>query len=349
MSRTWIFFKLRMLQLKSDKTALFFCYVLPVLLLLCVGYPLQMKGDAGIDVFYTAAGQNASAQALLEDLHKQPLVKLQPYLEAGRPARVALESNDIKHYLEITASGYTLYSTSLRENRVENAALQGILEGYLTREHLPALVTQTVTSPKATSYLATLLPGLIGMTLLIIGLAGFGAALVAERDHGLHKNMKTIDVSPVAFLAGLLASRLAIAYSVAVALFAAGVFVFGLSVHINYLLLGLIVTLGSVTFIALGLLLATLSPSVSAFNGMVNMVQMPLIVLGGVFVSVSTFPGWLRSVANLLPLTEFNAAVRSILFESAGFANMAPLYAPIGALAAWCVLTLALARLRFKW
>jgi len=349
MSRTWIFFKLRMLQLKSDKTALFFCYVLPVLLLLCVGYPLEMKGDAGIDVFYTATGRNASAEALLDHLRHQPLVKLQPYVDVSRPARAALESNDIKHYLEITASHDTLYSSSLRENRIENAALQGILEGYLASNHLPALVIETVRSPKTTSYLATLLPGLIGMTLLIIGLAGFGAALVAERDHGLHKNMKTIDVSPVPFLAGLLASRLIVAYTVVVALFAGGVFVFGVSPQVNYLLLGLIVTLGSVTFIGLGLLLATLSPTVSAFNGMVNVVQMPLIVLGGVFVSVSTFPGWLRGIANLLPLTQFNAALRSILFESAGFTNMAPLYAPIGALAVWCVLTLALARLRFKW
>lgn len=220
MGRSWIFFKLRMLQLKSDKTALFFCYVLPVLLLLFVGYPLEMKGDAGIDVFYTAVEQNASGQALLEHLREQPLVKLQPYLEVATPARAALESNTIKHYLEITASGYTLYAVPVRENRIENAALQGILEGYLAKKGLPALVTRTVRSPKAASYLATLLPGLIGMTLLIIGLSGFGAALVSERDQGLHKNMKTIDVSPVAFLAGLLASRLIIAYSVVVALFA---------------------------------------------------------------------------------------------------------------------------------
>ena len=53
-----------------------------------------------------------------------------------------------------------------------------------------------------------MLPGLIGMTLLIVALNGFGGVLIEERDHGLFKNIKTIDASPVAFLTGLFVSRL---------------------------------------------------------------------------------------------------------------------------------------------
>lgn len=349
MRRTWIFFKLRMLQLKSDKSALFFCYVLPVLLLLCIGYPLQMKGNPQIAVSYTAAAQDASGQALVDYLRQLPLLKVEPYLDAKTPARTALERNDIKHYLEIGASGYGLYSNSLAENRIENVALQSILEGYLGSRGHSGLTTQTVRSEKATSYLVTLLPGLIGMTLLIIGIGGFGAVLIAEKQHGLYKNVKTIDVSPVPFLAGLFVSRLLVSYSVAVALLALAVFVFGISVHVDYLLLGFVVTLGCAAFLGLGLVLSTISPSVSAFNGIVNVVQTPLVVLGGVFFSVSTFPSWLQTIANLLPLTQLNAAMRSILFESVGLANVSQLYPQIATLAAWCVLTLTVARLKFKW
>lgn len=350
MSRAWIFFKLRMLQLKSDRTALFFCYVLPVLLLLSIGYPLQMKGDPRVTVYYTDTVHSASGQALLEYLQQQPLLTVKEYLDGGTPPRIALQSNSIKHYLRIQASGYELHANSLVENRVENLALQGILERYLGSQQQPAgLTTQMVASESVPSYIATLLPGLIGMTLLIIGMGGFGAVLITEGQHGLHRNIKTIDVSPLPFLAGLFASRLLISYSVAVALLVLAVLVFDISLHINYLLLGYIITLGCVAFLGLGLLLSTLSPSVSAFNGIANFVQMPLIVLGGVFFSISTFPSWLQSIASLLPLTQFNLAVRGVLFESVGFANIAQLYPQIIALLLWSAATLLLARWRFKW
>jgi ABC-type multidrug transport system permease subunit len=338
-----------MLQLRSDKTALFFCYVLPVLLLLGIGYPLQMKNDPKIALFYTVYAANASGYALVNYLQTQPLVKLQPYQDAKMPARKALESNDIKHYLEIRSSGLALYSNSLAMNQIENVALQSILEGYLGGPRQSGLARQTVVSGISTSYVVTLLPGLIGMTLLIAGLGGFGAVLIAEQHQGLYKNIKTIDVSPIPFLAGLFASRLLLSYSVAAALVGLAAFVFGISVHVNYVLLAFMITLGCVAFLGLGLMLSTLSPSVSAFSGIVNAVQMPLLVLGGVFFSVSTFPSWLQTVANLLPLTQLNTAMRSILFESVGFGNLSRLYPQIATLMVWCVLTLAVARLRFKW
>jgi len=349
MRKTWIFFKLRMLQLRSDRTALFFCYVLPTLLLLCVGYSLQVTGGPKIVVFYAEAAPNASGQALVDYLRQLPLLKLQRYVDAKTQARIALESNDIKHYLQIGASGYGLYSNSLAENQVENVALEGILAAYLGSHGESPLTVQTVTSAKPTSYLVTLLPGLIGMTLLIIGLSGFGAVLIAEKHHGLYKNLKTIDVSAVPFLAGIFASRLLLSYSVALVLFVPAVLVFGISVQVNYLLLGFVITLGCVAFLGLGLMLSALSPSLSAFSGIVNMVQVPLVVLGGVFFSVNAFPSWLQAIANALPLAQLNMAMRHVLFDSVGFGNISLLYPQIAALTVWCVLTLAIARVKFKW
>jgi ABC-type multidrug transport system permease subunit len=79
------------------------------------------------------------------------------------------------------------------------------------------------------------------------------------------------------------------------------------------------------------------------------MVQLPLVVLGGVFFSVSSFPSWLQVLANALPLAQLNTAIRLVLFDSVGFASMSQLYPQIGPLAAWGVLTLAIARVKFKW
>lgn len=356
MKRTWIFLKLRMVQLKYDKSALFFCYVLPVLLLFGIGYPLQMKGDPTIELAYSdLAGTEASA-AFVNGLKGQALVHLSPYAKPEVPAAQALESNELKHYLELRAgaaegSGWVaeLYTNSLPENRVENTALRAIVNGSLAAIHAPAAQLREVPTKRYVSYLVTLLPGIIGMTLLIIGLNGFGAVLIEEEHHGLFKNIKSIDASPVPFLAGLLVSRMVVCYTVAALLLVLGRWVFGFPAGVSYGVLLLVVTLGSVAFLGLGLLLATLVPSVAAFNGLVNFVQMPLIILGGVFFSVSAFPEWLQSIARLLPMTQLNTAMREVLFNSAGFHNIAHLSTEIAGLGAWCVLTLVLARLRFRW
>jgi ABC-type multidrug transport system permease subunit len=369
MRKTWIFFKLRMLQLKSDKTALFFCYILPVLLLMGIGYPLQMKGDAKIVVSYSDTVHDATSAALVDYLGKHKLVKLLPYDGDAVSFQQALERDEIKHFLDVresqpvapdaalhvaatTRTGqpqYTVYSNSLADNRVENAALSSIVDGFLHSKALPDSSAREVPTQKYTSYLVTLLPGIIGMTLLIIGLNGFGGVLIEEEHHGLYKNIKTIDASPVAFLAGLFISRMLVSYSVAVALYLIGVLVFGIPANINYLLLTLVVTLGCIAFLGLGLVIATISPSATAFNGIVNFVQMPFIILGGVFFAVGAFPEWLQIIAKLSPLTQLNSAMRELLFDSVGFANVWKLYPEIAVLAAWSLFALVFARMKFKW
>ncbi|AIY41035.1 ABC-type multidrug transport system [Collimonas arenae] len=361
MKKTWVFFKLRMLQLKSDKTALFFCYVLPVILLLGVGYPLQMRDDAKIAVWYSGVAADPASAAAIAYLDQHKLVKLLPYTDAKVPPRAALASNQIKHYLELRDirpggdqqhPGIRLYANSLLENRIENAALQGILDDYFRGP--PAVAQQqqrqeTIAASRNASYLMILLPGVIGMTLLIIGLNGFGAVLIEEEHHGLYKNIKTIDASPLPFLAGLFISRMLIAYSVVFALYMLGVLVFGIPLDVNYGLLLLVITLGSVAFLGLGLALAAISPSVTAFNGIVNFVQMPFIILGGVFFSVSAFPEWLQVVTRLMPLTQLNSAMQQLLFNAVGFGDMSKILPEMAVLAAWSALALFLVRLRFRW
>jgi len=354
--RTWVFLKLRLLQLVYDKTSLFFGYVLPVLLLLGIGYPQQMKGKPSIEVAYSDRVQTEASAAFVRSLQSHTLVQLKPYAKPEvLPAR-ALEANEVKHYLELNAAkdgsgGFvaSLFANSLPENQVENTALRAILDGSLAAFHGPTLQAVELPTNHYTSYIVTLLPGVIGLTLLIIGLNGFGAVLIEEKHHGLHKNIKSIDASPLPFLAGLFISRLLVAYSVAVGLFLISILVFNVPTHISFPALLLVVTLGCVAFLGLGLLLATVSPSVNAFNGIVNFVEMPLIILGGVFFSVSTFPGWMQTFARLMPLTQLNIAIRELLFNAVGFNDLSKIAPEIAGLSAWSILTLVLARLRFKW
>lgn len=356
MKKTWIFFKLRMLQLKSDKTALFFSYVLPIILLVGIGFPLQNPEGSRMDVTYSDLAKTDQSAALVAALKARGYVTLTETREDFAVAQAALRANELKHHLQIVPSKsavgtaeYQLYSNSLPENQLQSAALRGMIDEFLDGRSAAGLKPNQIKSGKYTSYLVTLLPGLIGMTLLLIALNGFGGVLIEEEHHGLYKNIKTIDVSPVPFLAGLFISRMLVAYSVVIALFIIAVFVFKIPHDIDYLLLFLVVTLGSVAFHGIGLAISALSPSVTAFYGIVNFTQIPLIVLGGVFFSIKAFPDWLQTIAMTMPLTQFNTAIQALLFDGVTIGNPGVLMPALVGMALWSVVSLIFARLRFRW
>ena len=349
MKTTWVFFKLRMKQLKYDKVALFFCYVFPVILLLGIGYPLEIAGGHKVKVSYLQGEMQATSLARLDALARNPLVHLAAFPGSREEAEVALKNDEIQHLLGFAdgAGVLTVRSNSLEENRVGAVALSSLLrEGGGAASDVRL---ESVEVSRRSSYLATLLPGVIAMTLLIIGLSGFGSVLIEEESQGLYRNLKTIDVSPVPFFSGLFLSRMLVAQTVAIGMFAVSVFGLGVPADINYLLLLLVVTLGAATFLGIGLLVFLCSRTVMAFNGVVSVIQVPLILLGGVFFSIATFPAWLQPLAEFSPLAPFTSALRELMFGDVGFHNIATLYPSLAVLTAWMVVTLLVARWKFRW
>jgi len=358
MNKTLIFLNLRLRQLKSDKTALFFCYILPVILLLGIGYPLHQAGTPKVSLYYSDTANNTASHAFVEYLKEQSIIELLPDADLENDPMVLLEKDDIKHYVEITDSSnsikpvnYHLYSNAMESNIIENIAVKSVVEKFFvpTTDVDSELETIEVSSDNYKSYIVTLLPGLIGMTFLIIGLNGFGGVLIEEQNRGLFKNLKTIDASPIPFLAGLFISRLIIAYTVAMAMYAIGVFVFDINPGINLFLLSLIVLIASAAFLGLGLVLAVLSPSVNAFNGIVNFVQLTFIVLGGVFFSIATFPDWVQSIAHAIPLIHINTALQQVFFEGLGLSGVKSISVELSVMLAWAIITLVIGWRKFKW
>ena len=99
MKRTWIFFKLRLLQLKSDKTALFFSYIFPVLLLIGIGLPMEMRGDHQAELYYEDLVANEQSQRLISYLEEHALIKFMIYKDKELTVFDAIEKNEVKHFL----------------------------------------------------------------------------------------------------------------------------------------------------------------------------------------------------------------------------------------------------------
>lgn len=367
MNKVWIFFKLRILQLRYDKAALFFSYILPVLLLMGIGYPMEMLNNAEISVNYVDNVKTKSSEMVISKINASTKINLEKY-DTSVNYQDAIRDNEIKNMLVIGGSadvldvngtkpeftsvlgGLTLhlYSNDQSENVIESKALARMFDEMFSVAS-PEIEVSIIKSDSISSYIVTLLPGLMGMTLLIIGLNGFGAVLIEEAHEGLFRNIKTIDASPIPFLSGLLLSRLLVSYTVASALFLIGIFMFGLNYRIDLILFLLVLTLGCIAFLGIGLVIAVFSPSVNSFNGIVNFVEIPFVVFSGVFFSIKGFPDWLQVISNLIPLTHMNSALQSIIFDGTSLATIGNISTEVMLLLSWCLITLIIGWKKFRW
>lgn len=356
MKKMWVYFKLRMMQLKHDKTGLFFSYVFPVILLLGIGYPIEMADNKEIEVAYIRSELDPVALRLVEALSKNDLIEFEAFQGDRAQAERKLRDNEIQHLLDVSPGSdgrsyrFDLQTNSLGENRVAVLALVGMLRDATAGDaRVESAGRRVVPVSPRSSYIAVLLPGIIAMTLVIIGLNGFGSTLIEEESQGLYKNLKTIDASPVPFFSGLFFSRLLVAYTVALAMFGVSVLVLDVPTGVNYPLLMLVVTLGCAVFLSLGLLVFLFSKTVMAFNGVVSVIQIPLVLLGGVFFSTTTFPEWLRPMADYSPMAPFTSALRDLMFGGVGFHNVSELYPSMIAMTAWLAVFLLLSKWKFRW
>src|SRR6202035_3152971 len=104
--------------------------------------------------------------------------------------------------------------------------------------------------------------------------------------------------------------------------------------------LGLVCLLSSLSFSALGLLLASRAKTIEAASGVMNVVMMPMWIASGVFFSSQKFPSLIQPFIKALPLTAVIDALRSNMLQGANLSQMMP---QVGIIIFWLVICFALA------
>jgi ABC-2 type transport system permease protein len=195
-------------------------------------------------------------------------------------------------------------------------------------------------------YAAYLLPGLLGLNLLTMGVFSAGIVDVMLREKGGYKRLATTPLPRHVYLAAQMCVRLIVIVAAAAALLLAGRLVFGVHNQGSMLALLALLMLGSACFISMGYVLGSLARNVETYNGIANLVFLPLMLLSGVYFSLDAAPQWLQQGVDLLPLAPLLHAMRAVFIDGAGLASQAR---PVAVVAAWAVVLFVLATRRFRW
>lgn len=163
------------------------------------------------------------------------------------------------------------------------------------------------------------------------------------RDAGILKRVAGTPLPMSIHLGGRILSAALVGVVSVVLMVTAGWLVFDVEiVWARIPVFGLLLLLGAITFSALGLAVAAITPTARAAPAIANGVILPLAFISGVFFPMGNAPAWLQTLAGLLPLEPLASAA---ITTFTGTGDASPLVA-VASLLIWGGIGLAVA-LRF--
>jgi ABC-type multidrug transport system permease subunit len=210
----------------------------------------------------------------------------------------------------------------------------------------PVRSSDVVMREPGSRYIDFLIPGLLGMNLMGSAIWGMGFTVVDMRRKKLLKRLIATPMPKQYFLLSYVLSRILMLVAEVGIVLGFGAWIFHVPVRGSLLSLALVCLLGSLTFSAMGLLLASRAKTIEAASGLMNAVMLPMWIASGVFFSAQRFPDVVQPIIKALPLTAAIDALRANMLQGANFVQLAP---QMAVLSAWLLICFVLALKLFRW
>ena len=198
----------------------------------------------------------------------------------------------------------------------------------------------------AVRYVDWVLPGILGMNMMFSCLFGVGYVVVRYRKNGFLKRLHATPLRAIEFVIAQVASRLLLILSITVFVYIGTSYFLDIRMEGSHLTLFLIATIGSISLISLGLLVAARVTSEELAGGLLNLFTWPMMLVSGVWFSLEAAEGWVRDLANAFPLTHVLNAARAVMLDGATLSDVS---SELLWLSAMSVVFLMTGALIFRW
>lgn len=316
-----------------NKGAVFWTLVFPVILLLLLGYVLG-GGNGVYNLYYVDSDNTDMSHALLDGLKGTHVVNL----TSGDSADLAqkLKDGKIAAYIVIpkgfeqaagmakaTGTNSTVplevyYDKSQTSSLALLTIISQVMDGLnlgLANAKVAVGVVQHDVATSSMSYLAFLLPGIIGMSIMSSAVNGTVGTMAHNRATGVFRKLATTPMSRISYNAGrIITQTVILLISTAVALLI-GYLVFGVVPNINAMMVVLVIAGGAV-FAGLGMIIASFIKDEETAANAASALTFPLMFVSGTFLPVDQMPWFLQYLADVSPLTYLNNGLRSAMITS---------------------------------
>jgi ABC-type multidrug transport system permease subunit len=199
---------------------------------------------------------------------------------------------------------------------------------------------------KGVRYIDFLIPGLIVFGVMSSVLWGISYTIIEKRSQKLLRRLVATPMKKSNFLIALMFVRILMNVVEALVLFFFAWLIFGIQIQGNIGALLVLFLAGNIGFTGIAVLISCNTSKTEVGTGWINAVQMPMMILSGIFFSYHNFPEWSLGIIKVLPLTAFADGMRSIFNEGAGWMEI---LMPSVALSAFGIVCFLIGLRLFKW
>jgi ABC-2 type transport system permease protein len=328
----------RIREFIREPESVFWALLFPVLMTIGLGIAFRGGQAEALKIATTSP-------ALAASLGQEPGLEVAQLDEAN--AARQLSTGAVALVVEQDATGRVTYryDNTNPESRTARLLADRAIQRAAGRMD-PVTTTDSLVSDVGSRYVDFLVPGLVGLGVMTNTLWGLSFSIVDSRRRNLMKRLMATPMSRVQFLLSYLVWRLIVLVVEVGVPIAFGAWAFGVPVRGSLTALAVISIVASLSFSSQALLLASRARTIEAVSGLMNLTQVPMWILSGVFFSAERFPESIQPVIRALPLTALNDALRAHMLQGATLVDVAP---QLGVLAFWLVVCFGLALKLFRW
>ncbi len=313
---------LRFREFVREPEAVFWNFAFPLLLTAGLGVAFRDQAPQPIPVAAVtqqlAAALRADPQLRVEERTPEAALNL---LHTGRVALIAEPGPN--------ASVVYRYDEANPDARSARLVADRAVQSAAGRSD-PVPASNALVREPGSRYIDFLVPGMIGMGLMNGGMWSLVFSIVDTRRRKLLKRIVATPMPRHHYLLSFLVWRLVLLPCEVGIPLGFGVWVFGVPLRGPLWQFALLCLLGALTFGSIGLLISSRARTIEAASGIMNLVQLPMWIVSGVFFSAERFPAVVQPLVRALPLTALNDALRANMLQGSGLGQMVPQVAVLG-------------------
>ena len=191
-----------------------------------------------------------------------------------------------------------------------------------------------------------LLTGMLGYGIAATAFSGLAIVLVIRREAGVLKRLRATPLPAQTYIAAVLLTTLIAFVVEAIVLVALGMILFDAEFPKSLFSLVIAILFGSAAFAVLGVGVSGLVRRAEGASAVITALYLPLSFVSGAFFSQQHFPGWLKAIADVLPLTYFIDLMGAVMLNGVEIWDRPKDVAVIGA---WGIFGVLLASRYFRW
>ncbi len=342
-----------------NRTGMFFALVFPIILIVIFG-AIFAGGSSGPVTVYVQNqdGSNPTTNAFINALNSTTTIMLIPvdasvnfsqYLVSHSYNQgILIPSGFSQSYLSGQKINLTLYNNPAdTSSGIVIGTVNGVINQFnLRHANAPIILGADYQTVKSQSYkyIDFLIPGLIGFSILTSPMFSMVNLSAEYKKTKLFKQLSLTPLTKGEWLMSKVIWYVILSIISFLLMIGFGVLLFGAQVTLTVWIIPFLL-IGPLFFVALGMLVGTITKSQESAGVVGNIITFPMMFLAGTFFPVSSMPLYLQTFARVLPLYYVIDGLNAVMV----FNNYTQALTDIIVLCVLAVIVFAAAVKVFKW